>query len=317
MSNGTSSPAKFSYNANAFDGAWDFHTVASQTRTVKLAWNYTGFHSFFNVTVGLNAFVTHGATTTTTPLVNAGPADCCTPPSGGFTYSGTISLPVQAGDTYGFKMSGHNFDTAKTLQGTLTVDDTDVTPPTISIVTPPDGANYGLNQSVSANYSCADEAGGSGLASCVGPVSSGSPIDTSTSGQHAFTVTATDNAGNTSIKTVHYTVLDQIVPFFPQPSLTTWKAGNTMPVKVTIVDLFGLPISNAEAANLLSPVCRIKFSAVGVQPVSPKCMTYSGFGQFFFSWPVGAATGSETFTITITYPNTGWTTTRSQTITIN
>src|SRR4029450_11774846 len=47
------------------------------------------------------AFVPQGATTSTTPLVNAGPVNCCTPPSGGFTYSGTTPLSVQAGDTYG------------------------------------------------------------------------------------------------------------------------------------------------------------------------------------------------------------------------
>ena len=124
VSDGTTPPAVFSYDAIGFEGAWDFHTVASGTRTVGLAWNYTGFHSFFEVTVGLEAYVTHGATTTTTPLVNAGPADCCTPPSGGFNYSGTVSLPVQAGDTYGFAMQGSNFDEIMTLQGTITVDDT-------------------------------------------------------------------------------------------------------------------------------------------------------------------------------------------------
>jgi hypothetical protein len=125
VSDGTTPPAVFSYDAiGFFDGAWDFHTVASSTRTENLSWNYTGFHSFFEVTVGLEAYVTDGGTTTTTPLVSAGPADCCTAPSGGFTYSGTVSLPVQAGDTYGFAMQGSNDDSIMTLQGTLTVDDT-------------------------------------------------------------------------------------------------------------------------------------------------------------------------------------------------
>jgi hypothetical protein len=123
VSDGTTPPAVFSYDAIGFDGSWNFSTVASTTGTVNLAWNYTGFHSFFDVTVGLDAYVTHGATTTTTPLVDAGPEDCCTPPSGGFNYSGTVSLPVQAGDTYGFAMRGSNFDEIMTLQGTLTVDD--------------------------------------------------------------------------------------------------------------------------------------------------------------------------------------------------
>jgi hypothetical protein len=42
----------------------------------------------------------------------------------GFDYSGTVSLSVQAGDTYGFAMRGSNFDEIETLQGTLTVNDT-------------------------------------------------------------------------------------------------------------------------------------------------------------------------------------------------
>jgi PASTA domain len=98
---------------------------AGGTRTVQLAWTYTGLHSFFEVTAGLDAFVTHGATTTTIPLVNAGPVDCppCGPPSNGFEYSGTTSLSVQAGDTYGFAMRGAHSDLAEILRGTLTVDD--------------------------------------------------------------------------------------------------------------------------------------------------------------------------------------------------
>jgi PASTA domain len=99
--------------------------LGGTTRTVQLAWTYSGLHSFFQVTVGLDAFVTHSGTTTTFPLVNAGPVDCppCTPPSNGFEYSGTTSLSVQAGDTYGFAMRGAHSDLAETLRGTLTVDD--------------------------------------------------------------------------------------------------------------------------------------------------------------------------------------------------
>ncbi len=135
VSDGSSGPAVFSYLDQEFccaSGAWTFSTTASMTRTVNLKYDYAGFNAFFEVTVGLEAFVTHDGTTSSTTLVNAGPVDCCTPPSGGFDYTGTVSLSVQAGDTYGFAMQGSNEDLNGTLSGTLTVDDTDVTPPTAS-----------------------------------------------------------------------------------------------------------------------------------------------------------------------------------------
>lgn len=83
----------------------------------------------------------------------------------------------------------------------------DTTPPVIQVVTPHDGATYRQGTTVLADYSCVDERGGSGLASCSGPASAGQPIDTSSAGTKAFTVAASDAAGNTAAKTVHYTVL--------------------------------------------------------------------------------------------------------------
>jgi Ca2+-binding RTX toxin-like protein len=64
-----------------------------------------------------------------------------------------------------------------------------------------------VDQVVPADYECEDEPGGSGLASCVGPVADGALIDTSTVGPVAFTVTATDNAGNEAEVTHTYTVV--------------------------------------------------------------------------------------------------------------
>ncbi len=81
----------------------------------------------------------------------------------------------------------------------------DVQAPTVDLRTPPDGAQYTLNQEVAADYSCADE-GGSGLASCTGDVPDGDPLDTSTPGDHHLTVVAADGAGNETTVTHDYTV---------------------------------------------------------------------------------------------------------------
>ncbi len=45
------------------------------------------------------------------------------------------------------------------------------------------------------------------MASCVGDVASGSPINTATAGAKTFTVTGADNEGNTNVVAVNYTVL--------------------------------------------------------------------------------------------------------------
>ena len=82
----------------------------------------------------------------------------------------------------------------------------DVTPPTITLRSPPDGAVYDVGQEVRADYDCADEPGGAGLASCAGPMADGDPIDTATAGPKSFTVTARDNAGNERSVTHRYTV---------------------------------------------------------------------------------------------------------------
>jgi hypothetical protein len=75
--------------------------------------------------------------------------------------------------------------------------------PSISI-TRPASTIYALGQSVTASYQCSD--GGSGVASCLGTVANGAPLSTATAGTKTFTVTATDEVGNTSSQTVSYTV---------------------------------------------------------------------------------------------------------------
>jgi virginiamycin B lyase len=71
----------------------------------------------------------------------------------------------------------------------------DTTAPSISIASPRDGTVVVAGQRLVAGYTCADEPGGSGLASCLGPVGSGEAVDTS-AGAHRFSVTASDRDGN-------------------------------------------------------------------------------------------------------------------------
>jgi len=90
---------------------------------------------------------------------------------------------------------------AQTAAVTVTAPD-----PTVTLTTPSSGATYTQGQMVAAAFSCADPTGGTGLASCVGTAAKGAAVNTSSLGQHSFTVTATDNSGQTAQQTTTYTV---------------------------------------------------------------------------------------------------------------
>jgi Tol biopolymer transport system component len=92
-----------------------------------------------------------------------------------------------------------NCSTAGPIAGNMV----DKKAPSISIGAPASGV-YLLNAAVAASYGCSD--GGSGVASCSGPVASGSNIDTASVGSNSFTVVASDTVGNSASQTVSYDV---------------------------------------------------------------------------------------------------------------
>ena len=82
----------------------------------------------------------------------------------------------------------------------------DLTGPTVSFTSPAaDDAVFTQDRPVPLVFTCADE--NSGVASCVGSPALGANLDTSTPGTFTYSVTATDNAGNETVVTRHYTVL--------------------------------------------------------------------------------------------------------------
>ncbi len=110
----------------------------------------------------------------------------------------------------------------------------DQTAPTATITTPADGATYSVGQSVTADYACADEVGGSGVASCVGPVADGAAINTASPGSFSFAVVATDNAGNSTTETVNYTVANSTTVSVGDFTTVENDSG-TQTAKVTVV----------------------------------------------------------------------------------
>lgn len=130
--------------------------------------------------------------------------------------SGGVAGPTVTGGALPFVAWGNDQDTLAggpyTIALTGTRSCVDTTAPTVDLRTPPNGAEYARDEPVVADYECADEPGGSGLASCTGPVADGAAIDTSTLGPHSFAVTAVDQRGNTTTVTHSYTVLDATDP---------------------------------------------------------------------------------------------------------
>ncbi|PYE50951.1 hypothetical protein DES52_11618 [Deinococcus yavapaiensis KR-236] len=122
----------------------------------------------------------------------------------------------------------------------------DTTPPTITITTPTAGAQYTLGQFVLAAFTCTDEAGGSGVASCVGSTANGAALNTATIGPKTLKVNAADTSGNTASKSANYSVVYPFTGFFQPvdnlPAVNTVKAGSSIPVKFSLGGNQGLNI---------------------------------------------------------------------------
>jgi hypothetical protein len=135
VSNGVAADPQFDYLLNDFSGAWSYSTVAATTRSVGVAYDSSGFYSWYQVTTKLVAFVSRGGVDVTAKtLAQEGPTDCCSAPSGGFAYKGTTTFDVKAGDVYGFRVSGSNFTGGPVMSGSLKLQELDSTAPVVTPV---------------------------------------------------------------------------------------------------------------------------------------------------------------------------------------
>ena len=110
---------------------------------------------------------------------------------------GSYPFTVTATDAAGYQ-------TTRTVTYTV-VDDDD---PAVLVAAPLDGTVVARGAPLLADFACEDDAGGPllGADGCVGDGADGQALDTSVAGDHPFTVTATDAAGNQSSWTGTYTV---------------------------------------------------------------------------------------------------------------
>jgi len=118
------------------------------------------------------------------------------------TYSSALS---------GFSTGNHfaqyrSTDNAGRVEATkLIAFKVDAGKPSVNITAPADGATIPLDKATPAKFKCTDNE--SGMDTCVGTVANGANIDTHSVGDHTFTVTGTDKAGNVTVVTHHYQVV--------------------------------------------------------------------------------------------------------------
>jgi len=167
----------------------------------------------------------------------------------------------------------------------------DASNPAIQIDVPRDGAVFTLNQVVTPKFSCSD---GGVLLSCTGSPLVAGKLDTSTPGEHTFTVTATDLSGNTTSKPLKYSVVFFFgfrAPIDNQPTLNVGKAGSGVPVKWALQDASGKYLSDLNTVTSVTSET-LKPCPVGPADVLEETATASlvalrydaATNQFVYTW---------------------------------
>jgi hypothetical protein len=127
----------------------------------------------------------------------------------------------------------------------------DKTPPVLTM--PVLASSYVYNASLTLAFSSADPLSGIATSQATfngSPVQSGTTFTLNHPGTNTFTLTATDVAGNTSTRTVTFSVLYSFggfLPPVPNDSPGLFKLGSVVPVKFRLTDASGLSVATAVA----------------------------------------------------------------------
>lgn len=172
-------------------------------------------------------------------------------------------LNLNAGDTIDFTVgygSDHTYFYDSTgLSAAISLPG-DTTPPVVAITSPAQGGTYILNQGVVAAYACTDP--DSISVTCVGPVPTGGPVDTTTVGSKTFTVLGTDQAGNAASASATYSVSYGICWFYDQTKAV--QSGATVPIKLALCDANNVDLSSPAITLTAVAVTQVGSGAPGV-----------------------------------------------------
>jgi hypothetical protein len=215
--------------------------------------------------------------------------------AGGGLWTGTITssasqvlLDGEAQDAAG--NVGFSFNKAVNFQSVPDAND-----PSLLISQPLPNGVFDLNQQVRATFDCTDPGG---VQSCTGrsdsgpPIQSGGVVDTTTPGQHTFTVTGTDLTGRSTTRSASYIVLFKFSgfrqPVDNPPVLNADNAGRTIPVKWALANAAGQAYANLDAVQAIwSKEIRCPTAAQDVVeldvPVGLSGLKVAG-GEFQLNW---------------------------------
>jgi TolB protein len=167
----------------------------------------------------------------------------------------------------------------------------DVTPPTISISSPAEGATYLLGDTAGVSFSCRDDRDGPNAvtrcdATVDGAAIVGNALPTGSSGPHVLTVAAVDAAGNTATASRTYSVVFDFrgfdAPLKPYPELATFKAGDRVPLRFSLAGYAAADI--VSAALSASQPCSAPGEADAGETAAGTLAYNASHDRYTFTW---------------------------------
>ena len=169
---------------------------------------------------------------------------------------------------------------------------TDRVAPTIAVAKPAAGAVYPLGSTVDASFACADELIGSGVASCTATTANGVRIDTAAVGSKTYSVFALDRAGNSTTRTVSYSVVYPFSGFLGSvanpPTLNSIKSGLNVPLAFSLGGNRGLAILAAGSPSSQAINCTTHAATSGLTPAAGALAYSSTRGSYTYAWQTSA-----------------------------